>query len=89
MVPHRLPVANGDTAVKGSVLAEQSQGPQRRRAGLLRVYEGPGAMQGSSLTLFNHQSNFGRQSYHIPHYTEEETEDKRGSVALSEHESRV
>ena len=81
VVPHRLPVANGDTAVGVGVGCSAVLGTaEGAGAGLLRVYEGPGATQGSSLTLFNHQSNFGRQSYHIPHYTEEETEDKRGSV---------
>ena len=81
VVPHRLPVANKDTAAGVGVgcrtVPETAEGAG---AGLLRVYEGPGATQGASLTLFNHQSNFGRQSYHIPNYTDEETEDKRGSV---------
>ena len=81
VVPHRLPVANEDTAAGVGVgcrtVPETAEGAG---AGLLRVYEGPGATQGASLNLFNHQSNFGRQSYHIPNYTDEETEDKRGSV---------
>lgn len=79
VVPHRLPVAKQGTAAGVGAGCRTVPGTAGGAGtGLLMVYQG--LCKRFAYTPFNYRSNSGRESYHLLHYTDKETETKRGCV---------